>query len=89
VWHVHEDTDELFLVLAGRFDVTLRDPDGTERTVELHEGDTFVVPRGTAHKPPSPGGSTLMFEPTGTPTTGDPHEGTIPDHVHTTTGTAL
>ena len=44
VWHVHEDTDEFFLVLDGRFDVSLRDPDGGERTVELRAGDTFVVP---------------------------------------------
>ncbi|MEM9713584.1 MAG: cupin domain-containing protein, partial [Actinomycetota bacterium] len=44
VWHVHDDTDEFFLVLDGRFDITLRDADGGERTVELQEGDTFVVP---------------------------------------------
>jgi hypothetical protein len=30
-----------------------------------------------------------MFEPTGTSTTGDRHEGTIPAHVHTTTGHPL
>jgi len=89
VWHTHDDTDEFFLVLDGRFDVALRDADGTERTVVLHEGDTFVVPRGTVHKPSSPGGSILMFEPTGTPTTGDRHEGDIPDHVHSTTGQEL
>src|SRR5215471_18397653 len=53
VWHTHDDTDEFFLVLDGRFDVALRDADGTERTVVLHQGDTFVVPRGTAHKPSS------------------------------------
>ena len=35
VWHVHEDTDEFFLVLDGRFDVAWRDADGVERTVEL------------------------------------------------------
>jgi mannose-6-phosphate isomerase-like protein (cupin superfamily) len=89
VWHVHEDTDEFFLVLDGRFDVTLRYADGGERTVELHPGDTFVVPRGTEHRPSSPGGSILMFEPTGTSTTGDRHEGDIPDHVESTTGHVL
>jgi mannose-6-phosphate isomerase-like protein (cupin superfamily) len=86
VWHVHEDTDEFFLVLDGRFDVAIREADGTERTVELHRGDTFVVPKGTEHKPSSPGGSILMFEPSGTSTTGDRHEGDIPDHVDSTTG---
>ena len=35
VWHAHERTDEFFLVIDGRFDVTLREPGGPERTVEL------------------------------------------------------
>ena len=86
VWHVHENTDEFFLVLEGRFDVSLRDPDGGVRTVTLAQGDTFVVPRGTEHKPSSPGGSILMFEPSGTSTTGDRHDGDIPGHVDSTTG---
>jgi mannose-6-phosphate isomerase-like protein (cupin superfamily) len=89
VWHVHEDTDEFFLVLEGRFDVAIREADGTERTVVLHRGDTFVVPKGTEHKPSSPGGSILMFEPSGTSTTGDRHDGEIPDHVDSTTGHEL
>ena len=89
VWHVHDDTDEFFLVLAGRFDVAVRDADGRERTVVLTEGDTFVVPRGTEHKPSSPGGSILMFEPAGTPSTGNRHEGELPAHVDSTTGHAL
>ena len=86
VWHTHTDTDEFFLVLDGRFDIALRHADGTVTTVELHQGDTFVVPKGIEHKPSSPGGSILMFEPAGTSTTGDTHEGEIPDHVDSTTG---
>lgn len=89
VWHVHDETDEFFLVLDGRFDVAVRDADGSERTVVLRRGDTYVVPRGTEHKPSSPGGSILMFEPAGTPSTGDRHEGDVPDHVDSTTGHAL
>ena len=89
VWHVHEDTDEFFLVLDGEFHVAIRDTDGQESTVVLHQGDTFVVPRGTEHKPSSPGGSILMFEPRGTSSTGDRHEGEIPEHVDSTTGHAL
>ena len=88
VWHTHDDTDEFFLVLDGRFDVALRDTDGTERTVSLRTGDTFVVPRGTEHKPSSPGASILMFEPSGTSSTGD-HRGDLPDNVDSTTGRAL
>jgi len=89
VWHVHADTDEFFLVLDGRFDVAVRDEDGSEHTVSLRAGDVFVVPKGTEHKPSSPGGSILMFEPAQTLSTGDWHEGAIPDHVHSTTGSRL
>jgi len=85
VWHVHEETDEFFLVLDGTFDVSLRE-DGQERTVRLRAGDIFVVPRGTEHKPSSAGGAILMFEPSGTLTTGDRHEGEIPGHVDSTAG---
>jgi len=89
VWHVHADTDEFFLVLDGRFDVAVRDEDGSEHTVSLRAGDVFVVPKGTEHKPSSPGGSILMFEPAQTLSTGDWHEGAVPDHVHSTTGSQL
>jgi mannose-6-phosphate isomerase-like protein (cupin superfamily) len=85
VWHVHDDTDEFFLVLDGRFDIALREHGG-ERTVSLRQGDIFVVPKGTEHKPSSPGGAILMFEPAGTSTTGDRHEGDIPGYVDSTTG---
>jgi mannose-6-phosphate isomerase-like protein (cupin superfamily) len=89
VWHVHNDTDEFFLVLDGRLDIAVRDVAGNESTVVLQSGDTFVVPKGTEHKPSSPGGAILMFEPSGTSTTGDRHEGDIPDHVDRTTGHEL
>ena len=89
LWHVHDDTDEFFLVLDGQFHIALRDADGNETTVVLRKDDTFVVPKGTEHKPSSPGGAILMFEPSGTSTTGDRHEGEIPDHVDSTTGHEL
>ena len=89
LWHVHADTDEFFLVLDGQFDIALRQRDGSLRTVSLHQGDVFVMPKGTEHKPSSPGGSILMFEPSQTLTTGDWHEGEIPAHVHSTTGQEL
>ena len=88
VWHVHENTDEFFLVLDGQFDIALREG-GAERVVSLRQGDVFVVPKGTEHKPSSPGGSIMMFEPSGTVSTGDRHEGDIPAHVHSTTGQDL
>jgi mannose-6-phosphate isomerase-like protein (cupin superfamily) len=89
LWHTHTDTDEFFLVLDGQFDIALRDASGAERTVQLRQGDVFVVPKGTEHKPSSPGGSILMFEPSQTLTTGDRHEGEIPANVDSTTGHEL
>jgi mannose-6-phosphate isomerase-like protein (cupin superfamily) len=88
VWHVHENTDEFFLVLGGRFDVSIRDDQG-ERTVTLHKGDVFVVPKGIEHRPSGSGSSILMFEPRETLSTGDRHEGDIPDYIDSTTGHEL
>jgi mannose-6-phosphate isomerase-like protein (cupin superfamily) len=90
LWHVHDDTDEFFLVVEGELHISLRaaGADG-ERTVVLPQGAVFTVPRGTEHKPSAPSGAAiLMFEPTGTPTVGDRHDD-IPDHVDATTGHEL
>ncbi|MFD8291639.1 cupin domain-containing protein [Streptomyces lavendulae] len=88
VWHVHDDTDEFFLVLDGELRISLRESAG-ERTVLLPPGSVFTVPRGTEHKPHAPSGAAiLLFEPTGTPTVGDRHE-EVPDHVDATTGHPL
>jgi mannose-6-phosphate isomerase-like protein (cupin superfamily) len=66
-WHKHEETDDFFLVLKGTLDIELRD-----RTVGLHPGDVFVVPRGVEHRPVARGEvHILLIEPTGTPNTGD------------------
>ncbi|MFG2869890.1 cupin domain-containing protein [Streptomyces sp. NPDC048338] len=100
VWHVHDDTDEFFLVLDGELHIALRElpaagadatagEEGTERTVTLPRGSVFTVPKGVRHRPSAPSGATLlMFEPTGTPTVGDDHE-EVPDHVDATTGHVL
>jgi mannose-6-phosphate isomerase-like protein (cupin superfamily) len=45
-WHAHEHEDELFVVLSGRLRIEM---EGS--TVELGEGDAFVVPKGTRHNP--------------------------------------
>ncbi|EME61454.1 cupin domain-containing protein [Amycolatopsis decaplanina] len=85
VWHVHENTDEFFLVLDGTLAIALRE-DGGERVVTLPRGSVFVVPRGTYHKPSSvDGASLLLFEPTGTLSVGDEHD-EVPDHVQVTVG---
>ncbi|MFF3415511.1 cupin domain-containing protein [Streptomyces sp. NPDC002698] len=88
VWHVHDHTDEFFLVLEGELTIALREPAG-ERTVVLPKGSVCTVPRGTEHRPYAPdGASILLFEPTGTLTVGDRHD-EIPAHVDATTGHAL
>jgi mannose-6-phosphate isomerase-like protein (cupin superfamily) len=85
VWHVHEQTDEFFLVLEGEIDIALRE-DGGERVVTLPRGSVFVVPRGTFHKPSSAAGAAvLLVEPTGTLSVGDEHE-EVPDYVDITVG---
>ena len=88
VWHVHEETDEFFLVLEGHFDIATREG-GEEKVVNMSEGDTYVVPRGTFHKPSSDGASILMFEPTGTNSTGDDYQGILPENVESTIGRLL
>ena len=46
IWHNHSDTDETFIVLEGSMFIELED-----ETVELNEGEMYVVPRGVNHKP--------------------------------------
>ncbi len=88
VWHRHDDTDELFLVLDGELLIGLRE-DGDERTVTLARGSVFVVPRGVEHRPASTAGaSALLIEPTGTVNVGDV-DGPLPDHVRATSGRPL
>jgi mannose-6-phosphate isomerase-like protein (cupin superfamily) len=66
VWHQHDTTDEVFLVLAGRMSIELRD-----RTVVLEAGELFVVPKGVAHKPDAAEEcSVLLVEPRGVVNTG-------------------
>ena len=67
-WHKHDETDDFFLVLKGILDIELRD-----RTVTLHPGELYVVPRGVEHRPRAAEEvHILLIEPTGTPNTGDP-----------------
>ncbi|MET9792519.1 cupin domain-containing protein [Streptomyces canus] len=67
VWHTHEDTDELFLVISGRLTIQLRDGD-----VVVEPRELFVVPRGVEHCPLADEETAiLLFEPAGTINTGD------------------
>jgi len=67
-WHKHDDTDEFFLVLAGRL---LIDLDG-ETTVTLDAQQGFTVPRGVLHRTRAPQRTTIiMIEAAGVQPTGD------------------
>ncbi|MEE9245930.1 MAG: cupin domain-containing protein, partial [Gemmatimonadota bacterium] len=67
VWHHHDNTDELFLVLEGELLLQLRD-----RDVRLRKGEMFVVPRGVEHKPVADEEAHLMtIELEGQPSTGN------------------
>jgi mannose-6-phosphate isomerase-like protein (cupin superfamily) len=44
VWHIHKDTDEVFLVLNGEMEIGFRD-----RTVTVRSAELFVVPKGVEH----------------------------------------
>ncbi|HEX2443917.1 MAG TPA: cupin domain-containing protein [Vicinamibacterales bacterium] len=67
VWHEHEDTDDLFLVLSGKLTIQMRDG-----SVTLGPGEVFVVPRGIEHRPVAEEEAHLLIiERSGTPNTGD------------------
>jgi len=67
VWHHHDDEDEMFLVVDGRFKMEFRD-----REVWLEEGEFIVVPRGIEHRPVAEREvSVMLFEPASTLNTGN------------------
>ena len=67
VWHSHEDTDEVFMVLDGEMSIDFRDG-----KVELKSGEMFVVPKRTEHKPFAERECKIMLvEPAGTVNTGN------------------
>jgi mannose-6-phosphate isomerase-like protein (cupin superfamily) len=45
-WHAHADEDELFYILKGSMRIELE-----RETVELREGDMYIVPKGVRHNP--------------------------------------
>jgi mannose-6-phosphate isomerase-like protein (cupin superfamily) len=66
-WHKHDEEDEFFYVVEGRF---LIDLEG--RTVELAPRQGFVVPKGVLHRTRAPERTViLMVEGAGIVPTGD------------------
>ncbi|MEC4727718.1 cupin domain-containing protein [Shewanella sp. D64] len=67
VWHSHQDTDEVFMVIDGTLDIEFRDG-----IVTLTDGEMFVIPKGVEHKPFAKGiCQVLLIEPKGVINTGD------------------
>ena len=68
IWHKHDKTDELFLVIEGELDIEFRN-----RTVSLRPGELIVVPQGTEHRPCARNGEAklLLIDPRDMPNTGD------------------
>ena len=67
VWHKHDDTDEVFIVLEGEMSIAFKDG-----AVQLKSGEMFVVPKGAEHKPIAEAECKVMLvEPAGTINTGD------------------
>lgn len=67
-WHVHDDTDEVFIVIHGELviEVEGRGP------AHLGPGDVYVIPRGARHRPVAEREVHLaLIEPADTPNTGD------------------
>ena len=67
VWHNHDDTDETFIVIEGEMKIEFEN-----ETVELSEGDMFVVPKAVEHKPWAENECKVMIiEPRGVVNTGN------------------
>ncbi len=67
VWHEHDDTDEVFIVLEGEMEIEFRDG-----SVEMKAGEMFVIPKNIEHKPVVEDEcKILLVEPRGVVNTGD------------------
>jgi len=67
IWHQHENEDELFFVVSGKFKMEFRD-----KVVEVNENEFLIVPHGVEHRSVAEEEVWIMlFEPTTTVKTGN------------------
>jgi len=70
-WHHHDNEDELFLVIKGKFRMEYRDESG-EQSLWIEPGEMVIVPRGVEHRPVADEeAQVLLFEPATTLNTGN------------------
>jgi mannose-6-phosphate isomerase-like protein (cupin superfamily) len=85
-WHHHDNEDEMFLVVNGRFRMEFREqpnePASSAQTKQiwLEQGEFCIVPRGVEHRPVAEQEChVLLFEPASTLNTGNvQNEFTVP-----------
>ncbi len=65
VWEMHPDTDELFYIIEGEFEMTLLQTETPEHIVAT-AGSVMVIPKGLWHKPGAPQGSKFIYLTPGT-----------------------
>ena len=67
VWHEHNDTDEVSIVISGVIWIEFKD-----ETIQINTGEMIVVPKGTKHRPYATEEAQIMLvEPKGVVNTGD------------------
>lgn len=76
-FHLHEETDDFFLVLEGEMVL-----DVEERSHRVRAGELFVVPKGITHRPRAEAECrVLLIEPKGVPNTGDAATATLKPRI--------